>query len=115
MKLKISCIASFALLLAGFLVAQEPAKEASSVKSQQETTLTGCLNKGPVQGQYVLTDQKTGDAIPVTGASDLEEHSANHTVKLTGNRTTEGGRSTFTATKVEHIAAACSISGGDQK
>jgi hypothetical protein len=115
MKLRVFCSASVAVLLAGFLVAQEPAKEASSAKSQQETALTGCLNKGPSQGQYVLTDQKTGDAIPVTGTSDLEQHSANHTVKLTGNRTTAGGRSMFTATKLEHISATCSISGGDKK
>ena len=58
MKLKISCIVSFALPLAGFLVAQEPAKEASSVKSQQETTLTGCLNKGPVQGSVCFDGSK---------------------------------------------------------
>jgi len=113
MKLTISCVA-LGLLLAGTLLAQEPAKD-SSTKSQQETTLTCCLNKGPGQSQYVLTDQKTGDATPVTGTSDLEQHSANHTVKLTGNRTTEGGRAMFTATKVEHISATCSVSGGDKK
>ena len=115
MKSTASCIASVAFLLAGILLAQEPPKESSNVKSQQETTLTGCLNKGSSQGQYVLTDQKTGDKTPVNGTSDLEQHSANHTVKLTGNRTTEGGRPVFTATKVEHLSATCSASDGDKK
>jgi hypothetical protein len=115
MKFRVWCLASIAVLLAGVLLAQEPAKEPSTAKSQPETTLTGCLNKGSSPGQYVLTDQKTGDATPVTGTSDLEQHSANHTVKLTGSRTTEGGRPVFTATKLEHISATCSASGGNKK
>ena len=65
----------------------------------------------PEQGrrpsQYVLTDQSTGNKTPVTGTSDLEQHAMNHTVRLTGNTTTENGRAVFTATKVEHISATC--------
>ena len=97
-----SCVT---LLLAGVLLAQQPAKD--STKSQQETTLTGCLNKGAGPAQYVLTDQNTGNKTPVTGTSALEEHATNHTVKLTGSTTMVNGRAVFTATKVEHLAATC--------
>jgi hypothetical protein len=57
--------------------------------------------------QYVLTDQTTGNKTPITGTSDLEQHAANHTVKVTGTNTIENGRAIFSATKVEHIAATC--------
>lgn len=104
MRFTVFCLSS-ALLLAGVLCAQEPSK--ATAKDVQETTLTGCLNKGSGPAQYVLTDQSTGNKTPVTGTSDLEQHAANHTVKLTGTNTTENGRSVFTATKVEHISATC--------
>jgi hypothetical protein len=107
MKVTTICIPSIALLLAGVLLAQEPSKESSTTKSQQETTLTGCLNRGAGQAQYVLTDQTTGNKTPVTGTSDLAQHATNHTVKLTGSTTIDNGRAVFTATKVEHIAATC--------
>ena len=115
MRFTISCVASLAVLFAGILLAQEPAKDSSNTKSQQETTLTGCLNKGPGQAQYVLTDQNTGNKTPVIGTSDLEQHSANHTVKLSGARTTDNGRPVFTATKVEHISATCAAPRDDKK
>jgi len=107
MKCMILCVPSVTLLLAGVLLAQEPTKESTPTKSQQETTLTGCLNKGAGPAQYVLTDQSTGNKTPVAGTSDLEQHAMNHTVKLTGNTTTDNGRAVFTATKVEHISATC--------
>lgn len=115
MKFTIPCIGYPAVLFVGILLAQEPAKESSNTKSQQETTLTGCLNKGPGQAQYVLTDQNTGNKIPVTGTSDLEQHSANHTVKLSGAQRIENGRPVFTATKVEHISATCAAPPDDKK
>ena len=101
----ILCVPMATLLLGGVLLAQEPAKQAA--KSQQETTLTGCLNKGGAPSQYVLTDQSTGNKTPVTGTSELEQHAMNHTVKIMGSTTTDNGRAMFTATKVEHISATC--------
>jgi hypothetical protein len=105
MTCAILCVPMATLLLGGVLLAQEPAKQAA--KSQQETTLTGCLNKGGAPSQYVLTDQSTGNKTPVTGTSELEQHAMNHTVKITGSTTTDNGRAMFTATKVEHISATC--------
>ena len=115
MKFTLPLVASFGLLLASILVAQQATKDSSNTKTQRETTVTGCLNKGSGPAQYVLTDQNTGNKTPVTGTTDLEQHAANHTVKLTGNTTIENGRAMFTATKVEHISATCSAPGENNK
>jgi hypothetical protein len=114
MKFTASCFAFTAFLLSTGLQAQEPARNSSNTKSQQEATLTGCLNKGSSQGSYLLTDQTTGAATTVTGPAELEQHAANHTVKLTGNTTSQGGRTVFNATKIEHISATCSQPGKKQ-
>lgn len=97
-------------VLAHFLVPQQPGKESTTAKSQQKTTLTGCLNKGAGPAQYVLTDQSTGNKTPVTGTSDLEQHAMKHTFKLTGSTRTDNGRAVFTATKAEHISTTCAAS-----
>jgi lipopolysaccharide export system protein LptA len=94
-------------LVFGSVLFAQDAQQSTAAKGNQETTLTGCLNKGAGPSQYVLTDQSTGNKTPVTGTSDLEQHAMNHTVKLTGNTTTENGRAVFTATKVEHLSATC--------
>ena len=76
----------------------------------QEMTMTGCLNKGTdgVAQHYSFTDQKSGKQFTVTGPAELEKHSANHTVTLTGAETAK----VFTATKVQHVAATCDAKGG---
>jgi hypothetical protein len=75
----------------------------------KEMTMTGCLTKGADQPQhYTFVDQKTGRKWTVTGPADLEKHSANHTVRISGNSTAK----VFTVTKVEHVAATCDAKGG---
>ncbi|MCU1339115.1 MAG: hypothetical protein JWO19_4696 [Bryobacterales bacterium] len=91
------------------LYGQDPAKTSQKGKDKgniTETTMTGCLNKGPGQG-YVLTDQNTGEKVTVTGPSELEQHSTNHTVKLTGSQTTQGGQTMLNVTKIEHVSPTC--------
>jgi hypothetical protein len=90
------------LLLAGGLpaIAQEHPEPA---KKSKEMTLTGCLNKGERADHYTFTDLKTGRKMTVTGPADLEKHSSNHTVKITGARTGQ----VFDATKVEHVSPTC--------
>src|SRR5205807_855153 len=93
---------SMLFLLASFLPAllgQDPASTRG-----KETTVTGCLTKGAGQAQYILKDDKTGNEMTVTGPSELEQHSANHQVKLTGNSTTEVGKTMFNASKVEMVS-----------
>jgi len=79
----------------------------------KEMTMTGCLSKGADQPQhYSFTEQKSGKKWTVTGPADLEKHSANHTVRLTGTPTAK----VFDVTKVEHVSATCNTgTGADNK
>jgi hypothetical protein len=89
---------------------QAPSTQSPSDRSSSrgEETITGCLNKGASQNEFVFTDQASGAEMNVTGSSELAAHASNHTVKLTGTKTTEGGKSEFKANKVEMVAATCS-------
>ncbi len=77
----------------------------------KEVSMTGCLSKG-AGGEYVLTNEKTGRETTVTGTADLEKHSANHKVKLTGTRTTEGGKTVLNVSKIDHISDTCTPAAG---
>jgi hypothetical protein len=75
---------------------------------EHETTITGCLNHGTSPSQYVLADEKTGSEIMVVGpAAELDKDASNHTVKLTGTERSEAGKTVFTVTKIEQVAATC--------
>ena len=86
---------------------QEEKKDEQSRERRDATTLTGCLTKGDTAGQYMLSDTTSGEKKRVTASSgvDLEKHSANHTVRLTGKLSDDG--QTFTATNVEHVSETC--------
>jgi hypothetical protein len=101
-------VAGFALCLLAVAIpaAQEEGKSEGKGK-KGGTTMTGCLSKGDMAGEYVLTDEKTGKKTPVTGPADLEKHSANHKVTLIGSRLTEGGKTVFKATAIKHISETC--------
>jgi len=72
-----------------------------------ETMMTGCLNKG-TGGNYTLTDEKTGVKTTVSGTSDLEKHSSNHKVTLTGmTKTDAGGNQVFEVSSIQHVSASC--------
>ena len=74
---------------------------------KSETALTGCMNKDS-SGGYTLTDEKTGAKTVVTGPSDLEKHSANHRVTLTGaEKTDTNGKTIFEVTKIQHVSTSC--------
>ena len=99
----------FAGLLAGICASTVFAQADSNQRDRQknETTMTGCLNKDS-SGGYTLTDEKTGAKTTVTGNADLEKHSANHKVTLTGTEKPEdGGKKTFEVTKIQHVSPTC--------
>jgi len=75
----------------------------------KEMTMTGCLTKAAdnIPQHFSFTDQKTGKKMTVTGPADLEKHSANHTVKITGATTGK----VFTVSKVEHVSQTCEAKG----
>jgi hypothetical protein len=68
--------------------------------------ITGCLTKTG-SGQYVLTQEGTGKMIPVRGSADLEKHSANHKVKLTGEMVQSGGHDVMQVSALQHISDSC--------
>jgi hypothetical protein len=75
----------------------------------KQTTMTGCLTKGADQPQhYNFVDQASGKKWTVTGMADLDKHSANHTVELTGSPTAK----VFNVTAVKHVSATCEAKGG---
>jgi hypothetical protein len=100
------------LLLSGLcaiLPAQDKSDRNSRDRTKAETTMTGCLNKD-ASGNYMLTDEKTGAKTEVAGDPDLEKHSANHKVTLSGTEKTEGGKSVFEVSKIQHVSASCTPS-----
>lgn len=103
-------LASMILLSSAFVFAQGDKSPAPAKGSQM--TMTGCLNKAADQPQhYSFVDQASGKKWTVTGPADLQKHSSNHTVRLTGAETAK----VFAATKVEHVAATCEAKGADAK
>src|SRR5215210_2916848 len=91
------------LLCAATVFAQADSETRATGKGQ-EMTMTACLNKAKdVPQHYSFVDQKTGKKWTVTGAPDLEKHSANHTVTLTGAETAK----VFAVSKIQHVAATC--------
>ena len=76
-------------------------------EDKANSSLSGCLSKGERAGEYVLTDEKTGQKTIVVGPTDLEKHAANHEVTLIGKLTTRGEQRIFEATAITHIANAC--------
>src|SRR5687768_7631148 len=107
--------ASVLLICAVSAFAQNDTKSPAPAKGQ-EMTMTGCLTKAAdVPQHYSFIDQKSGKKWTVTGPADLEKHSTNHTVTLTGAETSK----VFTVSKVQHVAATCEAktggSGADTK
>ena len=94
-------------LLAVGLSTAALAQEKQADRQAGEATMTGCLTKD-ASGGYTLADEKTGTKMMVSGSADLEKHSANHKVTLTGSAKTDaGGKSVFQVTKIQHVAAEC--------
>ena len=102
-------VAGFALCLLAVAIpaAQEEGKPEGKGK-KGATTMTGCLSKGDMAGEYVLTNEKTGHKTTVTGPADLEKHSKNHKVTLTGlTKMDDSGKPIFEVTKITHISDTC--------
>jgi hypothetical protein len=71
--------------------------------SAGEQTETGCLTESA--GSFILATQ-SGDQVSVSGSPDLSKHK-DHTVKLTGKTSNEGGKKNMTVTKIEMVSASC--------
>ena len=95
-----------ALSLPAFSQQEKPGQDPNQ-RDRMATTITGCLSKD-ASGSYTLTDA-SGLKTTVSGAADLEKHSQNHKVTLTGEAKTDAsGKSMFEVTKVTHVSDTCS-------
>jgi hypothetical protein len=102
------CVTGTLLLSGVAAFAQEAPKPAKG----KEMTMTGCLTKGSdVPQHFTFVDQKSGRKYTVTGQPDLEKHSANHTVTITGSTTAK----VFNVTKLEHVSETCQAKGGAER
>lgn len=99
--LSVITLLSLALALSFSAVAFNDDKAAG-----KEVTLTGCLSKGPADGDYILTAGK-GEQAMVTGSADLEKHAANKTVRVTGTWENAGGKKQFKVSKIEPVSDSC--------
>jgi len=99
------------LLLSGSAVmfAQDQQDKDQRDRMNNAGTLTGCLNKD-ASGAYTLTDETTGVKTTVSGVPDLEKHSANHKVTLTGAaKTGADGKPIFEVSKLKHVSDTCKV------
>lgn len=89
--------------------AQQSDEKQKQEQDRQRTapsTMTGCLTKSDTAGQYAFIDASgTKRTVVASSGVDLDKHSANHTVKLTGTLSDDG--KTLTATNVEHVSETC--------
>jgi len=65
-------------------------------------SFTGCLTEQ--NGTFIITTS-SGEQVAAKG-TELTQHK-DHTVKLTGTTTDEGGKKMLNVTKVEHVSASC--------
>lgn len=79
---------------------EQPAQQADRAG---EETLTGCLTEA--QGSFTIATP-SGEQLMVSGSADLSKHK-DHTVKLTGKRSDEGGKTKLTVSKIEHVSPSC--------
>lgn len=79
----------------------------SNDKAKAGETITGCLTKGNQAGEFILTDEKTGQQIMVAGSPDLEKHASNHKVKVSGSRDLGDKKQVFKVSNVEHVSDTC--------
>jgi hypothetical protein len=69
-----------------------------------EDTMTGCLTESA--GTYRLSTT-AGQSVDLdAGTQDLTKHK-DHTVRITGKKSDEGGKSKVTVSKIEHVSATC--------
>jgi len=109
-RLMVTILTVAALALAPSLYGQatqadQPTKQGQADRSGGgERSETGCLTESG--GTYMLATS-SGDQVSVSGSADLAKHK-DHTVKLTGKESNEGGKKSLTVSKIEMVSASCS-------
>jgi hypothetical protein len=97
--------------LAAAAYAQDPPQQ-SQPPSSNSVTITGCLARGAAEGQYTITDSKTGEKINFSAAQPLDSY-LNHTVQMTGTMSSDNTSTekSFTPRTIKTVGDTCSGSG----
>ena len=110
-KVMVSILALGALSFTSTLYGQEQPGEKEKKQQQEqqadrpnEVTVTGCLTEQA--GAFTLATT-AGEQIAAMGSADLGKHK-DHTVKLTGRQSDEGGKKSLSVSKIEMVSASCS-------
>ena len=110
-KVMVSILALGALAFTSTLYGQDQPGEKEKKQQQEqqadrpnEVTVTGCLTEQA--GAFTLATT-AGEQIAAMGSADLGKHK-DHTVKLTGRQSDEGGKKSLSVSKIEMVSASCS-------
>jgi hypothetical protein len=110
-RLMVTILTVVALAIVPSLYGQAGQADPQSKQGQQadrpgggDASVTGCLTEAG--GSYILATS-SGDQVSVSGSADLAKHK-DHTVKLTGKASDEGGKKSITVSKIEMVSASCS-------
>src|SRR5258706_2671407 len=82
---------------------QKKGQQKQQADRPDQETLTGCLTED--QGSYKLATP-AGEQVNVSGPADLMKHK-DHTVRLTGTTSSDGGTKTMRVSKIQHVSASC--------
>ena len=83
---------------------KQPQRQEQQADRPGDATITGCLSE---QAGAFMIAAPGGQQISVSGSPDLSKHK-DHTVKLTGTKSEEGGKPTFNVSKIEMVSDSCS-------
>jgi hypothetical protein len=85
---------------------QTPQTSPATPGEESSVSITGCLTKGTAGGNYVITDQKSGEKYPFSGPAQLDKF-VNQTVTLSGAMATQGADKAFRPQRIAPVATTC--------
>jgi hypothetical protein len=99
---------TFSLLMGAAFAQDPPTPPPQQQQSNDSITIVGCLTKGTTEGQFTITDSRTGQNLNFTAAQPMDSY-LNHTVQMTGTMTDDGsGSKAFTPQTVKTVSDSCS-------
>src|SRR4051794_14522576 len=110
MRLLSSAVFLALLAVGSIAYAQDPGQTTPPSQPKQsdapKVSVTGCLTKGGGTGEYLITEQKSGEKVPFNGPVQLDKF-VNQTVKLTGTIAAQGGDKAFKPESINQISPTC--------
>jgi hypothetical protein len=101
-----------ALMLAGTTMFAQQQQPPSNQNDKKMETLTGCLSKSDTNGEYVISDQSSGQKYTFMGPQRLDNY-INHTVQLTGTMDNDqNGQKQFKPQSIKTVSNSCQGGGG---